>query len=93
MCLQETWWALLLLISLPGVQTFYVPGVAPQDFHEGDKVEIKVRKFTPLRFSQLLRLQMVLFVSRSNHVVCVLRLLCFYIPGGEADQLSYAASI
>lgn len=37
--LQETWWALLLL---PLVHPFYVPGVAPRNFHEGDTVDIKV---------------------------------------------------
>lgn len=41
--LQETWWALLLLSLLPMVRPFYVPGVAPRDFHEGDTVDIKVR--------------------------------------------------
>uniref|UniRef100_A0A3Q3GI36 Transmembrane 9 superfamily member n=1 Tax=Kryptolebias marmoratus TaxID=37003 RepID=A0A3Q3GI36_KRYMA len=45
----ETWWALLLLSSLPLGRTFYVPGVAPQDFHEGDKVEIKAVKLTSSR--------------------------------------------
>lgn len=38
--LQGTWWALLLL--LPLVRPFYVPGVAPRDFHDGDIVDIKV---------------------------------------------------
>lgn len=43
--LQGTWWALVLL--LPLVRPFYVPGVAPRDFHDGDTVDIKVRlKFT-----------------------------------------------
>lgn len=37
--LQETWWAFLLL---PVVQPFYVPGVAPRNFHQGDVVDIKV---------------------------------------------------
>uniref|UniRef100_A0A8C5N436 Transmembrane 9 superfamily member n=1 Tax=Gouania willdenowi TaxID=441366 RepID=A0A8C5N436_GOUWI len=47
---EETWWALLLLSSsLPMVWTFYVPGVAPQDFHEGDAVEIKAVKLTSSR--------------------------------------------
>ena len=40
---QETWLALLLLSLLPGVRPFYVPGVAPRDFHEGEIVDIKVR--------------------------------------------------
>lgn len=37
--LQEVWWALLLL---PVAHPFYVPGVAPRNFHEGDVVDIKV---------------------------------------------------
>uniref|UniRef100_A0A3Q2PDZ6 Uncharacterized protein n=1 Tax=Fundulus heteroclitus TaxID=8078 RepID=A0A3Q2PDZ6_FUNHE len=41
--LIPTWGALLLLALFPVVQSFYVPGVAPQDFHAGDQVEIKVR--------------------------------------------------
>lgn len=40
---QETWWAFFLL-SLPVVELFYVPGVAPRDFHDGDLVDIKVRE-------------------------------------------------
>lgn len=40
---QETWWALLLLSLWPVGCPFYVPGVAPRDFHEGDVVDIKVR--------------------------------------------------
>lgn len=41
--LQESWVMLLLLSLLPLVQPFYVPGVAPIDFHQNDPVEIKVR--------------------------------------------------
>lgn len=37
--LQEVWWALLLL---PVAHPFYVPGVAPRNFREGDVVDIKV---------------------------------------------------
>lgn len=37
---------LLLLSLLPLVKPFYVPGVAPMDFHHGDIVEIKVRMET-----------------------------------------------
>lgn len=39
---QETWWAFFLL-SLPVVELFYVPGVAPRNFHDGDVVDIKVQ--------------------------------------------------
>lgn len=41
--MQETWWALLLLSMLPVVRPFYVPGVAPRNFREGETVDIKVR--------------------------------------------------
>lgn len=41
--LQETWWALLMVSLLTGVRSFYVPGVAPRNFHEGDTVDIKVK--------------------------------------------------
>jgi hypothetical protein len=35
--------ALLALLALvPLVNAFYVPGVAPRDFRDGEKVEIKV---------------------------------------------------
>uniref|UniRef100_A0A3P8TGB8 Uncharacterized protein n=1 Tax=Amphiprion percula TaxID=161767 RepID=A0A3P8TGB8_AMPPE len=47
--LQETWWALLLLSSLPVVRTFYVPGVAPRDFRDGETVDIKAVKLTSSR--------------------------------------------
>ncbi|XP_051915738.1 transmembrane 9 superfamily member 4 isoform X2 [Hippocampus zosterae] len=43
---METWWALLLLSLVPVVLPFYVPGVAPRDFHEGDIVDIKAVKMT-----------------------------------------------
>ncbi|XP_014829470.1 PREDICTED: transmembrane 9 superfamily member 4 [Poecilia mexicana] len=47
---METWWALLLLVALlPVGRSFYVPGVAPQDFHEGAQVEIKAVKLTSSR--------------------------------------------
>ncbi|XP_035513331.1 transmembrane 9 superfamily member 4 [Morone saxatilis] len=46
---METWWALLLLSLLPVVWPFYVPGVAPRDFHEGDTVDIKAVKLTSSR--------------------------------------------
>lgn len=41
--LQESWVLLLFLPLLPSVKPFYVPGVAPIDFHQNDLVEIKVR--------------------------------------------------
>lgn len=34
---------LLFLILVHVARTFYVPGVAPMNFHENDMVEIKVR--------------------------------------------------
>ncbi|KAI5095832.1 transmembrane 9 superfamily member 4 precursor, partial [Silurus meridionalis] len=42
LCLQESWVVVLLLSLLPLVKPFYVPGVAPMDFHQNDLVEIKV---------------------------------------------------
>ncbi|XP_076840236.1 transmembrane 9 superfamily member 4 [Brachyhypopomus gauderio] len=45
---METW-VLLLLSILPLVQPFYVPGVAPMDFHQNDPVEIKAVKLTSSR--------------------------------------------
>uniref|UniRef100_A0A4W5KI53 Transmembrane 9 superfamily member n=1 Tax=Hucho hucho TaxID=62062 RepID=A0A4W5KI53_9TELE len=47
---METWLALLLLSMLPGgAQTFYVPGVAPMNFHQNSVVEIKAVKLTSSR--------------------------------------------
>ncbi|XP_041701219.1 transmembrane 9 superfamily member 4 [Coregonus clupeaformis] len=47
---METWLALLLLSMLPGgVQAFYVPGVAPMNFHQNSAVEIKAVKLTSSR--------------------------------------------
>ncbi|KAM7404214.1 hypothetical protein PAMP_011581 [Pampus punctatissimus] len=46
---METWWALLLLFVFPAVRPFYVPGVAPRDFHEGETVDIKAVKLTSSR--------------------------------------------
>ncbi|CDQ85335.1 unnamed protein product [Oncorhynchus mykiss] len=47
---METWLALLLLSMLPGgVQPFYVPGVAPMNFHQNSAVEIKAVKLTSSR--------------------------------------------
>ncbi|TNN39968.1 Transmembrane 9 superfamily member 4 [Liparis tanakae] len=48
-CVRETWLALLLLAVLPGARSFYVPGVAPRDFHEGDAVDLKAVKLTSSR--------------------------------------------
>uniref|UniRef100_A0A8C7D9N7 Transmembrane 9 superfamily member n=1 Tax=Oncorhynchus kisutch TaxID=8019 RepID=A0A8C7D9N7_ONCKI len=47
---MATWLALLLLSLLPGgVQAFYVPGVAPMNFHQNSAVEIKAVKLTSSR--------------------------------------------
>ncbi|XP_035238281.1 transmembrane 9 superfamily member 4 isoform X1 [Anguilla anguilla] len=45
---KETW-ALLLLSMLHVAQPFYVPGVAPINFHQNDLVEIKAVKLTSSR--------------------------------------------
>ncbi|KAJ8370745.1 hypothetical protein SKAU_G00107730 [Synaphobranchus kaupii] len=45
---METW-ALLLLSMLHAAQPFYVPGVAPINFHQNDPVEIKAVKLTSSR--------------------------------------------
>ena len=36
----------LLVSLLPATQQFYVPGVAPQDFGEGDNIEVNAIKMT-----------------------------------------------
>lgn len=48
-------WALLLVSTLPLVTTFYVPGVAPMNFHQNSPVEIKVMPHTVF-FSFFLRI-------------------------------------
>lgn len=35
---------LIFAIILNSVYSFYVPGVAPQDFRKGDNVEVKVKR-------------------------------------------------
>lgn len=40
--LQETWMFVVLTL-LPIARSFYVPGVAPMNFHQNSPVEIKVR--------------------------------------------------
>uniref|UniRef100_A0A3Q4N3Q0 Transmembrane 9 superfamily member n=1 Tax=Neolamprologus brichardi TaxID=32507 RepID=A0A3Q4N3Q0_NEOBR len=47
--LQVRWWAFLLLSLLPVSRSFYVPGVAPRNFHDGDIVDIKAVKLTSSR--------------------------------------------
>ncbi|XP_028849087.1 transmembrane 9 superfamily member 4 isoform X2 [Denticeps clupeoides] len=42
-------WALALLALLPVAQAFYVPGVAPMNFHQDSLVEIKAVKLTSSR--------------------------------------------
>uniref|UniRef100_A0A673GC22 Transmembrane 9 superfamily member n=1 Tax=Sinocyclocheilus rhinocerous TaxID=307959 RepID=A0A673GC22_9TELE len=42
-------WALLLVSTLPLVTPFYVPGVAPMNFHQNSPVEIKAVKLTSSR--------------------------------------------
>uniref|UniRef100_A0A8C7WNG7 Transmembrane 9 superfamily member n=1 Tax=Oryzias sinensis TaxID=183150 RepID=A0A8C7WNG7_9TELE len=46
---RVTWWAFTLLTLAPLVRTFYVPGVAPRDFHDGEPVDIKAVKLTSSR--------------------------------------------
>lgn len=61
---QETWWAFFLL-SLPVVELFYVPGVAPRNFHDGDVVDIKVQleeSFHMFQLSLLLNCHSVLLL-------------------------------
>lgn len=61
--LQETWWTLLLL---PVVHPFYVPGVAPRNFHEGDVVDIKVvLKF----FCMIMAYLEFLYVTKTDDLV------------------------
>jgi len=38
--------ALLLPLLLTTVRAFYVPGVAPTDYKDGDEVEVKAVKMT-----------------------------------------------
>ena len=42
--------ALLLLLSLisTGVNAFYLPGAAPHDFQQGERVELFVNALTPI---------------------------------------------
>uniref|UniRef100_A0A672RIE1 Transmembrane 9 superfamily member n=1 Tax=Sinocyclocheilus grahami TaxID=75366 RepID=A0A672RIE1_SINGR len=42
-------WALLIVSTLPLVTPFYVPGVAPMNFHQNSPVEIKAVKLTSSR--------------------------------------------
>ncbi|EPQ02048.1 Transmembrane 9 superfamily member 4 [Myotis brandtii] len=42
-------WSLLLLSFMCGTRAFYVPGVAPINFHQNDPVEIKAVKLTSSR--------------------------------------------
>ncbi|KTG40331.1 hypothetical protein cypCar_00005290 [Cyprinus carpio] len=42
-------WALILVSTLPLVTPFYVPGVAPMNFHQNSPVEIKAVKLTSSR--------------------------------------------
>eukprot|EP01018_Ginkgo_biloba_P000822 Gb_23530 [translate_table: standard] len=39
-------WALALLCSISTASCFYLPGVAPQDFNRGDKLQVKVNKLS-----------------------------------------------
>lgn len=78
--LQESWVVLLFLSLLPVVRPFYVPGVAPIDFHQSDIVEIKVRtalfSFTTLYYRVYILLRTiqdyayVYFKTGLNGIVC-----------------------
>lgn len=37
-----------VILSIQPMTTFYIPGVAPSDFKEGENVEVKVRLFANL---------------------------------------------
>ena len=39
-------WIFLSLLLFPHVRSFYLPGVAPQDFNKGDPLKVKVNKLT-----------------------------------------------
>ncbi|EPS73699.1 hypothetical protein M569_01058, partial [Genlisea aurea] len=40
---------LLLFVFIAGVQSFYLPGVAPQDFNKDDALKVKVNKLTSVK--------------------------------------------
>ncbi|XP_039591366.1 transmembrane 9 superfamily member 4 [Polypterus senegalus] len=46
---MESWTLLVIISFLHNANTFYVPGVAPKDFHQNDPVEIKAVKLTSSR--------------------------------------------
>ncbi|KAJ3585857.1 hypothetical protein NHX12_012265 [Muraenolepis orangiensis] len=46
---RVTWWALVLVSTFHVGCPFYVPGVAPQDFHDNEPVDIKAVKLTSSR--------------------------------------------
>ncbi|GAA0158142.1 transporter [Lithospermum erythrorhizon] len=45
-CCKISAFLILVLLSLNVVQSFYLPGVAPQDFLTGDELNVKVNKLT-----------------------------------------------
>lgn len=40
---------LLLAALIPREQSFYIPGVAPVEFHAGDKIQVKGVKLTSMK--------------------------------------------
>ncbi|CAA0401883.1 putative nonaspanin (TM9SF), MFS transporter superfamily [Arabidopsis thaliana] len=41
--------ALIFLLFIHGAHSFYLPGVAPQDFEKGDELKVKVNKLTSIK--------------------------------------------
>ncbi|MCO5568870.1 hypothetical protein L7F22_022572 [Adiantum nelumboides] len=43
------WMCILLATFSPAVRAFYLPGVAPRDFNEGDELQVKVNKLSSIK--------------------------------------------
>jgi len=41
--------AALFLVFLPSIHGFYLPGAAPRDYAQGEKVDLLVNALTPMR--------------------------------------------
>ena len=78
--LQETW-MLLLLALLPIAWSFYVPGVAPINFHQNTPVEIKVRQWC-LMYVKIVIVSRVFYIFNTLSVI-----LCYWVATHSRERL------
>lgn len=56
----------LLLAFLPSIHSFYLPGAAPRDYVQGERVDLLVNALTPMRSGTNDKVVRILLVNNSH---------------------------